>query len=325
MATIKYLGKTWLEVGSADFIGSLPFGKTVAGNIGNNLARQLISAGFPSDENVRFISASKNITKRYLAGLASQSLSRKLHPYPRLARTREVQKRIEEMKAMQLKKQSEAKSQTLISSNKALDTSIKPKNKYTGEELEFALEIKIPSDVPLSIQKHNQNIRKIDNFVDGTAIIDTSSTKNVVLTQVQGRDTTRKEYISGGDINISVKGIIDSRNPDVYPKEAVSNFIALMQYAGVLEIKHYLLSTYNITHILVTNFSINPKEGYANIQPYSFSAVGIAPAKQVEYKLLEQEIVNANAITVNGWISNENLGTSKTKHSKLMKKVQKWL
>ena len=63
----------------------------------------------------------------------------------------------------------------------------------------------------------------------------------------------------------------------------------------------------------------------ANIQPYSFSAVGIAPAKQVEYKLLEQEIVNANAITVNGWISNENLGTSKTKHSKLMKKVQKWL
>lgn len=325
MATIKYLGKTWLEVGSADFIGSLPLGKTLAGNIGNNIARQLIQAGFPSDENIRFISASRNITKRYLAGLASQSIYRALKPYPRLAKTREIQKRIDDMRAMQLKKQSETKAQTLISSNRVIDTSIKPKNKYTGEDLEFALEIRVPDDVPINIKNHNKNISKISNFVDGTAIVDTSSTKNVVLTQVQGRDTTRKEYVSGGDINITVRGIIDSRNPDVYPKDAVSNFISLMQYAGVLEVKHYLLSTYNITHILITNFSINPKEGYANIQPYSFSAVGIAPSKQVEYKLLEQEVVNANAITVNGWISSENLGTYKTKHDELINNTQKWL
>lgn len=334
MSQIKYLGKNWLDVGAGEFVGST-IGKGIVGNVGNNLARQLIQAGFPSDrENVRFISASRNITKRYLASLATRhalDATSTLIKYPKQSRrAKELQQRIEDMEKMKYEALTSSQSHELISENKAIDNEQKPINKYTGEEMKFALQIKLPDDVPELIkvqnnQKSGQSMAQPDVFVDGTAIVDTNSSKNVILTTVQGRDTSRKEYISGGDLKITVKGNIDSRYADTYPKEAVANFIYLMEYAGVLEVKHYLLETHNITHILVTDYSLSPREGMVNIQPYSFSAVAIAPSKKIEYKLLEQEIVNANAITVNGWVSNAKLGTKKDKLEKVIKWTEKWL
>ncbi|MCS2442507.1 DUF6046 domain-containing protein [Bacteroides uniformis] len=62
-------------------------------------------------------------------------------------------------------------------------------------------------------------------FVDLGPQVQVSSRNNILLTRVQGRDYTRKEYISGGDLEITINGKITSKYPDVYPEAEVSKFI----------------------------------------------------------------------------------------------------
>ena len=66
-------------------------------------------------------------------------------------------------------------------------------------------------------------------FVDLGPQVQVSSRNNILLTRVQGRDYTRKEYISGGDLEITINGKITSKYPDVYPEAEVSKFIRLVQ------------------------------------------------------------------------------------------------
>ena len=45
------------------------------------------------------------------------------------------------------------------------------------------------------------------------AVIEISNTRNIVKTEIQGRDGTVKEFINNGDYQISIKGILSN---DVY-------------------------------------------------------------------------------------------------------------
>lgn len=119
-------------------------------------------------------------------------------------------------------------------------------------------------------------------WYDTTALITINSDKNFVATRVAGRDYSRKELVSNGDIKFSVSGQITSKRPDVYPTEEVKKFIKVMQYKGIVKINNQMLDQFGITHIVITDFSLSPKEGYKAMQSYSFSAIGLQPAKELE-------------------------------------------
>lgn len=114
-------------------------------------------------------------------------------------------------------------------------------------------------------------------WYDTTALISISSDKNMVITPVQGRDFSRKELISNGDIKFNVTGQITSNKPDVYPTHDVQKFLKVMQYKGVVRVHNQLLSQFGITHIVIDNFSLNSQEGSKSVQRYSFSALGLQP------------------------------------------------
>lgn len=103
-----------------------------------------------------------------------------------------------------------------------------------------------------------------------------SSTKNVVLTQVQGRDYTRKELVSGGDLTYNVSGSIVSDQEGVYPTEAVKRFIKIMQYNGIINVNYITFGLLGVTKLIIKDFSLGEPE-YKNIQPYSFTCVAVEP------------------------------------------------
>lgn len=117
-------------------------------------------------------------------------------------------------------------------------------------------------------------------FIDLAPSISVSSAKNVILTPVQGRDFTRKELVSGGDLSFSVSGSIASHYNGVYPEAEVARFIQLMQYGGILNVNHLLFGQLNVTRVIIKDFSLEAQE-YKNIQPYSFSCVAIEPDEEV--------------------------------------------
>lgn len=117
-------------------------------------------------------------------------------------------------------------------------------------------------------------------WYDTTAMITINSDKNLIATRVQGRDYSRKELISNGDIKFSVSGQITSGRPDLYPAEEVQKFIKVMQYKGIVRINNQMLDQFGISHIVIDNFSITPKQGYKAVQNYTFSAIGLQPEKE---------------------------------------------
>lgn len=142
---------------------------------------------------------------------------------------------------------------------------------------------------------------------DCTAIVNVNSTRNVVITPVQGRDYSRKELVSNGDINFTVTGKILSNLPDVYPEEEVKKFIQIMKYKGIVTINSQALDMFGITQMIVKDFSLPQKEGGKSQQEYSFNAVGIMPAEETKITNDTLTVINQTFTTLeeekqkNGW------------------------
>ncbi len=127
-----------------------------------------------------------------------------------------------------------------------------------------------------------------------------NSDRNIILTQVQGRDYSRKEIVSNGDIKFSVTGKMCSGVPGVYPENEVKKFIQIMNFKGVVYCNHFILSILGIDKFVVTSWSLSPRQGFGdNTQDYTFSAVGVMPDKEVkveadtinilDYRIAEEE------------------------------------
>lgn len=110
-----------------------------------------------------------------------------------------------------------------------------------------------------------------------------NSSKNVILTQVQGRDYSRKELVSGGDMTYSVSGSIVSDEEGVYPTEAVKRFIKIMQHNGIINVNFLTFGLLGVKRIIIKDFSLDAPE-YKNIQPYSFTCVAVEPDDVIKLK-----------------------------------------
>lgn len=114
-------------------------------------------------------------------------------------------------------------------------------------------------------------------WYDTTALISLSSNKELILTKVTGRDYSRKELVSNGDLNFSVTGHITSLMPDIYPSQEVQKFRQIMQYKGIIEVNNEFLDQWGVNKIVIQSFNLPSNEGNKSIQDYSFEAVGIQP------------------------------------------------
>lgn len=166
-------------------------------------------------------------------------------------------------------------------------------------------------------------------FSDTCPEVSISSGKNIVQTQVVGRDFTRKELVSGGDLTFQVSGSIVSHYGALetvmdgkkglrtevhvkYPENEVKKFIQIMQHPGIINVNHFLFRQFNVTRIIIKDFSLEQPK-YKNIQPYKFTCVAVEPDEDVIVKQdtidqLNREII---ASSMNKWykfILNNKLG-----------------
>lgn len=161
-------------------------------------------------------------------------------------------------------------------------------------------------------------------FVDLQPSVQISGKNNIVLTNVQGRDYTRKEFIAGGDLEITITGKITSKYPDVYPEAEVSKFLKLMQYKGVIDCENTILRQFKISQLIILNYSFSPSD-YRNIQNYSLSCVAVEPSEAIELKLAREEEVDVAIKHTNKWIKIVKFGTEVVDPSSLLKITRLWI
>ncbi len=132
----------------------------------------------------------------------------------------------------------------------------------------------LPIYQPLVFEKLTKSAK--DYMLD-SAVVSINRTKDIVVTKVQGRDSTVKEFISNGDYQISVTGIIANRGVG-YPKADVKEFAGYMSANKSLKITHEVLNMLGVHELVVTDYSL-PATEYQNLQTYSFSAISETPVE----------------------------------------------
>lgn len=146
-------------------------------------------------------------------------------------------------------------------------------------------------------------------FFDVCPSVSVNSGKNIIMTQVQGRDYTRKELVSGGDLTFTISGSIVAHNAALenvmekkgkksqavatnsvvqYPETQVQKFIQIMQHPGIINVHHFLFRQFNVTRIIIKDFSLKQPE-FKNIQPYEFTCVAVEPDEDV---MVKQDTIN---------------------------------
>lgn len=120
-------------------------------------------------------------------------------------------------------------------------------------------------------------------FVDAHAILKVNENKNILMTKVQGRDLSRKEYISGGDYMISITGKIVSPYQDVYPTEEVSNLLKILRHRGVIKCRSPFLDIFEISTMIVLSYDFPQVIGFSNIQNYVINAVFEKSIEAIKY------------------------------------------
>lgn len=120
-------------------------------------------------------------------------------------------------------------------------------------------------------------------FVDAHAILKVNENKNILMTKVQGRDLTRKEYISGGDYMISITGKIVSPYQDVYPTEEVTKLLKILKHKGVIKCRSPFLDIFEVSTMIVLNYDFPQSAGFSNVQTYTISAVYEKSIEAIKY------------------------------------------
>lgn len=106
-----------------------------------------------------------------------------------------------------------------------------------------------------------------------TCLITVTQTKNVVKTPIQGRNGTVKEYISDGDYDINIKGVIISPYPMLYPRDEVNILIELMKLQKQIPVASEFLSLFDIEAMVVESYTISEKLGSRNEVPFEINAI----------------------------------------------------
>ena len=325
MSRILDIGKSVLLSGGVVNHGSLE------GYLTDSARRALgMGASQFQDGQVHYFSKNKEILRRAAIQTVSQLAYGTLRSYPRYLKYLE-QKQIE--KYLQTKSQTSIANKSgqyykLISEQQAVAEKKQYTDSVVGRVIKDYLELKISEEgvyFDSQIGKVEPNSKYgLISFVDLQPQVQISSKNNILLTTVQGRDYSRKELISGGDLEINISGKITSKYPEVYPESEVSKFIKIVQYKGVIDCDNTILRQFNISRLIILNYTFPPSE-YRNIQPYTISCVTVEPSEAVELKLAEQEKVDASIADKNKWIKIARIGTQIVDPSSLLKLTKLWI
>lgn len=109
-----------------------------------------------------------------------------------------------------------------------------------------------------------------------TVLATVGMSKNIVKTPMQGVNGTIKEYISDGDYDVDIQGVLVS-NSDLRPDDKIKTLQGLCTVASSLEIESSFLQLFDIYNVVVESFRFLPQKGFWNMMPFELKCVSDHP------------------------------------------------
>lgn len=131
-----------------------------------------------------------------------------------------------------------------------------------------------------SYEDANGNTVELPEIELQSALLVVTQAKNIVRTQMVGRNGTVKEYIADGDFEVSVEGAITG--PDlVFPEDAVRDLHEVLRAPIALEVVSRHLNALDITRLVVVQYSFPQEQARFSSPRYQFSCLSDKPVELV--------------------------------------------
>lgn len=161
---------------------------------------------------------------------------------------------------------SQASSRTKV---KILQSQIDSKYDYFGDASVKGIGLGTPVYDQLVVKRAIDtlptNEQSGDDFVKFDSVIVTiNQTRNIVTTPIQGRNGTVKEYISDGDFEINIKGLVVSTSPQRAPREIMENIANLFSLPNEIVVVSDYISLFKIDYAVVLSYAFSQVEGSLN-------------------------------------------------------------
>jgi len=107
-------------------------------------------------------------------------------------------------------------------------------------------------------------------------LISLSFPRNIIKTEIQGRDGTVKEYIGEGDAQISFRGVITGINGS-YPSEEVEQLRQVIKAPTSIPVTCKFLNDKDIYNVVFEDRTLDQEEGGYSYQTFVLQAISDIP------------------------------------------------
>lgn len=109
-------------------------------------------------------------------------------------------------------------------------------------------------------------------------LLTVNQSKNIITTDIQGRNGTVKEYIGDGDYTITINGIITGPNGH-YPKDEVKDLKRMLNANIAISVVSWYLQNLDVSSIVVKDYEIAQEAGGYSFQNFSINALSDTPTE----------------------------------------------
>lgn len=120
-------------------------------------------------------------------------------------------------------------------------------------------------------------ITKYSGLRVDSAIMQVSGDKNIVMTEIQGRNGTIKELINNRDYQIQIGGFLISHQINVAPIEEKNVLIKICQAQAPVEVVSQFLNDFGIYNLVIQSYSIQEEQGHRSRIPFTLTCVSDLP------------------------------------------------
>ncbi len=93
--------------------------------------------------------------------------------------------------------------------------------------------------------------------------------KNIVFTEISGREGTFQEEWSLRDYDVSIRGfLIENELTDNRPEALIRKLRSICEKPGSIKVRNDLFTYFNIQKAVITDYSFPHNQGMTGVQPY---------------------------------------------------------
>lgn len=109
------------------------------------------------------------------------------------------------------------------------------------------------------------------------ALFEINNSRNIVKTQIAGRNGTIKEYMSDGDYQIKIRGCLDSGLSNVPPIKLLNDLRVITECPTSISANCNFLDYFLVNEIVIEEAKIIQNEGARNLVNFELSCISDTP------------------------------------------------